>query len=186
MGGGIELAGSTLFLMSRVLSRAARMTFWMAGRQVDMINTVIDLQMPSFRRNTRGVIDVEIEPSETPKDEEVLAQFTPIELAFKYSAAAYEQQTLPLMEVVKIDTQAQLMSKAIVNVLQGTGCLMHKGRAVNAAKTYLEACTNHFKYHQTGNERYKKKALKYLADAQEYRRDLAGALEKENYAAAGN
>ncbi len=168
VGGGIEIAGTGLYWVSRGFSQTARGAFWLVGKHLDMMDA---LKNPGRSGCEHGEIDAENLP-----DQMLGEKFEPIALALKYSQSAYEARLLPLAEIVRIDGQARIIAQAMVNILPSVGGSAIETRAAEAARTYLEASDLFLKYHCSGKDKWKKRAEAYLADAEEQRQLLRGLL----------
>ncbi|MFC1522235.1 hypothetical protein ACFL6Y_07480 [Elusimicrobiota bacterium] len=168
------------FALSKVLSHSARYFFFLAGKHVDMVTTIKGLKLiRSDAISTDGddymPPDNATGPRSRSNGDGVSRHFEPIMLAISYSQAAYDQQMLPKEEVLKIDKQAQVMAKALGNVLEAKGGAILKSDATKTADEYFKACSLHAKYHQSGKEKHKMEAMLHLARAD----DRRCALENE-------
>lgn len=168
IGGGIEIAGTGLYWMSRGFSQTARGAFWLVGRHLDM--------MDALKNPGRSGCEHEAIEGEHLSDLAFAEKFEPIALALRYSQAAYEARLLPLAEIVRIDGQAHIIAQAMLNILPSSRGTDIETRAAEAARAYLEASDLFLKYHCSGKEKWKKRAEAYLADAEEQGKLVRGLL----------
>lgn len=180
IGKGIELTGSGIFVISKLFARIATSLFWLAGKHVDMVDTVKEMRQKkiidgdSILMKTSEKAEI-VEGRKTPAlptDPELMLsklveRVRSIESALVYAQSAYKNKVLPLKEICKIDNQAIFMAKAIREYAKQLTDSQIKSTGIKKAEVFLNASTLFLKYHHTGIEKFCEKAERYLAEAKE-------------------
>lgn len=171
----VAVSGACVYIGSRFFSHVIYFFFWMAGRHIDMANTL----KASKNKRSGKTKAIEISPDKVriEEDEDLLSLPDDTEIVFAradklseelnlvrqaldYSQETYKRQMLPAEEIIKIDNQAFIMAKAVRNHLKNNCNSRFKDAKVKIAEELMTIASLFQKYHSTDNMKYYKKAKK--------------------------
>lgn len=168
IGRGIELSGGALLLLSKGLARFARGVFWISGKHVDMVETLKELKQ-------KKVVDAEEIPLLSEGENSmhmIVEKLSSVERALSYSQSVYENDILPKDEILKIDTQALIMAKAIRNIMDRTKDLQLKNEGIKVAEAFIKASKHFIKYHSVTDKHKDNNKYDLMAEAGEVKKGL--------------
>ncbi len=175
IGSAVAVSGTCVYIGSRFFSRVIYFFFWMAGRHIDMANTLKASEKKKSKKKKSFDISSDIERIEEneellslPDDTETVFARTGklsdelnlIRQAMDYSQKTYKRQMLPVEEIIKIDNQAFIMAKAVRNHLKNNCNSRFKDAKVKIAEELMTIASLFQKYHSTDNMKYLNKAKK--------------------------